>query len=38
MVPFGRKGFKYFIGYEYDSEKNMSWCIMLPKICIENRF
>ena len=30
-VPFGKKGFKYFIGYEDDSEKNMPYCIMLPK-------
>ena len=27
-----KKGFKYFVGYEDDSEKNMSLCKMLPKM------
>ena len=30
-VPFGRKGFKYFIGY-HDDKKIRPSCIMLPKI------
>ena len=29
-VPFGKIGFKYFTGYEDDSEKNIPYCIMLP--------
>ena len=31
MVPFGKKGFKYFSGYESGDEKAMPLCIMLPK-------
>ena len=31
-VPFGKKGFKYFIGYEDDSEKLMPLCIMRQKM------
>ena len=30
-VSYGKKVFKYFIGYE-DDEKFMPFCIMLPKI------
>ena len=30
-VPFGVKGFKYFIGYENDIEKVMPLCIILRK-------
>ena len=32
QVPFGKNGFKYFIGYEDDSEKSMALCMMLPKM------
>ena len=32
MVPFGKKGFKHFIRYKYDSEKIMPLCIILPKM------
>ena len=31
-VIFGKKGFKYFIGYEDDSGKVMLLCIMLPEM------
>ena len=31
-VPFGKNGFKYFIGYEDDSGKIMPLCIMLQKM------
>ena len=31
-VSFGKKGFKYFIGYKNDYEKVMPLCIVLPKI------
>ena len=31
-VHFGKKGFKYFIGYKNDSQKVMFLCIMLPKM------
>ena len=30
--PFGKKGFKYFIGYEHDHKKVMPLCIMPPKM------
>ena len=30
-VPFGKKGFQYFIGCKDDHEKVISLCIMLPK-------
>ena len=34
-VPFGKKGFQYFIGYENDNEKVIPSCIMLPiNICL----
>ena len=36
-VPFGKKGFKYFIGYENDDEKVMPLCIMLPKMSAYRR-
>ena len=32
MALFGKKRFKYFIGYEDDSQKIMFLCIMLPKV------
>ena len=39
MVPFGKKSFKYFTGYEDISEKNMSLCVLLPKNeCINKKF
>ena len=30
-VPIGRKGFKYFIGYEIDYKKVKPLCVMHPK-------
>ena len=30
-VPFGKKGFKYFIGYKSDRKVRLL-CIILPKI------
>ena len=30
-VPFGKKGFKYFIGYK-DAKKNKPLCVFLPKM------
>ena len=30
-VPFGKEGFKYFIGYEV-GKKVRSFCVMLPKM------
>ena len=33
-VPFGKKGFKYFIGYENNYVKVISLCILLPKISV----
>ena len=32
-APFGKKGFKDFIGYENDDEKIMLLCTILPKTC-----
>ena len=32
MALFGKKCFKYFVGYEDDSQKIMFLCIMLPKV------
>ena len=31
MVSFGKKNFKYLIGYK-DANKNRSFCIFLPKM------
>ena len=31
-VSFGRKGYKYFIGYKDDDYKIKLLCIMLPKV------
>ena len=31
MVSFGKKNFKYLIGYK-DANKNRSFCISLPKM------
>ena len=31
-VPFGKNGFKYFIGYENDYGKILPLCIMLPNM------
>ena len=31
QIYFGKRGFKYFIGYK-DNEKVWQWCILLPKM------
>ena len=36
MVPFGKKCFKYFIGYKGDSEKIIPFC-MFPKLSAYRR-
>ena len=36
-VPFGKKGFKYFIGYE-DVKKAERLCVMLPKRSAYRRY
>ena len=35
-VPFGKKGFKYFVGYK-DNGKVKPFCIMLPKMSAYRR-
>ena len=36
-VPFGKKGFKYFIVYKSDRKVRLL-CIILPKMCACRRF
>ena len=36
-LPFGKKGLKYFIGYEDDHEKAMPLCIILSKMSAYRR-
>ena len=36
-VSFGKKGFRYFVEYEDDSEKVMLFCIMLSKVSVYRR-
>ena len=36
-VPFGKKGFKYFIGYKSDRKVRLL-CIILPKMCACRRY
>ena len=36
-VPFGKKGFNYFIGYKNNYEKFMPWWIMLPKMSVNRK-
>ena len=36
-IDISEKGFKYFIGYEDDSKKNMLLCIMVPKMSAYRR-
>ena len=35
-VSFGKKGFKYFIGYK-DGKKVIALCILLPKMSTHTR-
>ena len=35
-VPFGKKGFKYFIGYK-DAKKNKPSFVFLPKMTAYNK-
>ena len=37
-APFGKKGFKDFIGYENDDEKVMLLCTILPKTCAYTKY
>ena len=36
-VSFGKKGFKYFIGYK-DTKENRPFCILLPKISAYRKY